>query len=291
MKYLFMAISITLATLQSVILKKFSNKTIKNTGDLFFFNGAVSVVWTAIMLVWFILSGDGFMSLPTIIFGLVYGLILCSFLYFKTASLAEGSVTITTLIGSSAFVPATIFGLFYANESASTFQIIGMSLMLLAVAVCINYKKSEQKPTFKWAIYTALFFIAGSALGAFFKVFGGSNCFDQVNGMMLSASIFSAVFFFATGVVINKSTMQPIPTIAKPSLIYVLGSGVAGCLYVRFNLSLSAIINSAIFFPVSNGSIVMLSTLAGFMLFKEKLTRWQILGIALGIIAIVLSSF
>lgn len=291
MKYLFMAISIMLATVQSVLLKKFANKTIKNTGDLFFFNGAVSVVWTAIMLVWFLLSGDGLMSLPTIIFGLVYGLILCTFLYFKTASLAEGSVTITTLIGSSAFVPATIFGVFYANESVSVFQIIGMSLMLLAVAVCINYKKSEQKPTVKWGIYTALFFIAGSALGAFFKVFGGSNCFSQVNGMMLSASIFSAVFFFITGIAINKSTKRPTPTIAKPSLIYVLGSGIAGCFYVRFNLSLSAMINSAIFFPVSNGSIVMLSTLAGFMLFKEKLTRWQILGIALGIIAIVLSSF
>lgn len=291
MEYFLMAVSIIFASLQSVILKKFANKTIDNTGDLFFFNGGVSVVWTAIMLIWFLASSATGISLSAIIFGLVYSVILCSFLYFKTASLAEGSVTITTLIGSAAFIPATIFGIFYAKESVSIFQIIGMVVMLLAVAVCVNTKSGGEKPTFKWAIYCTIFFIAGSALGAFYKVFGKSNAFSEVNGMMLSASIFSAIFFFLTGMVINKSKKEVAPTIRKPALIYILLSGIAGCLYVRMNLSLSAIISSAIFFPVSNGSIVMISTLAGWFLFKEKLTKWQFLGIFLGIVAIILSSF
>lgn len=291
MKYFLMAVSIALASLQSVILKKFGNKTIKNTGDLFFFNGGVSVVWTAVMLIWFLAEGEYRISLEAVIFGLVYGVILCAFLYFKTASLAEGSVTITTLIGSAAFIPATIFGIFYANESVSVFQIIGMIVMLIAVAICVNTNGSSEKPTLKWIIYVIAFFIAGSALGAFFKVFGKSNAFSEVNGMMLSASVFSAALFFITGLVINKGNKLPTPTIEKQSLIYILLSGFAGCLYVRMNLSLSAVISSAIFFPVSNGSMVMISTLAGFILFKEKLTKLQVFGIILGVVAIVLSSF
>ena len=290
MKYFLMAVSIIFASLQSIILKKFANKTIKNTGDLFFFNGGVSVVWTVVMLIWFLASGGG-ISLEAVIFGLVYGVILCAFLYFKTASLAEGSVTITTLIGSAAFIPATIFGIFYASESVSVFQIIGMVVMLIAVAICVNTKNSSEKPTLKWIIYVIAFFIAGSALGAFFKVFGKSNAFSEVNGMMLSAAIFSAIAFFVTGLVINKANKLPSPTIEKQSLIYILLSGLAGCLYVRMNLSLSAVISSAIFFPVSNGSMVMISTLAGFLLFKEKLTKLQVFGIILGVVAIVLSSF
>lgn len=286
-----MAISILLSSLQGIVLKKFSNKTIKNTGDLFFFNGGISIVWTVIMLSWFLLSGGTTISLTAIIFGLVYSVILCSFLYFKVASLAVGSVTITTLIGSAAFVPATIFGVFYVPENISVFQIIGMTLMLIAVMVCINTKTSAQKPTLKWIIYCALFFVAGSALGAFFKVFGKSNAFSEVNGMMLSASIISAIIFFLMGITFNKSKKLPMPTIAKASLPYILLSGIAGCVYIRMNLSLSTVIDSAIFFPVSNGSVVMLSTIAGYLLFKEKLSKWQIAGIALGIIAIVLSSF
>ena len=73
--------------------------------------------------------------------------------------------------------------------------------------------------------------------------------------------------------------------------VFIIGSGIAGCLYVRMNLSLSAVINSAIFFPVSNGSMVMISTLAGYLLFNEKLGKKQIFGIVLGVIAIILSSF
>jgi hypothetical protein len=204
MKYFLMTVSILLSASQGIVLKKFGNKTIKNTGDLFFFNGGVSVVWTTIMLAWFLISNGTTISLTALIFGLVYSIILCSFLYFKVASLAVGSVTITTLIGSAAFVPATIFGVFYVPENISTFQIIGMGLMLVAVIVCINTKTSAQKPTLKWAIYCTMFFVAGSALGAFFKVFGKSNAFEEVNGMMLSASIFSAVIFFLMGIVYNN---------------------------------------------------------------------------------------
>jgi drug/metabolite transporter (DMT)-like permease len=291
MKYFLMTVSILLSASQGIVLKKFGNKTIKNTGDLFFFNGGVSVVWTTIMLAWFLISNGTKISLTALIFGLVYSIILCSFLYFKVASLAVGSVTITTLIGSAAFVPATIFGVFYVPENISTFQIIGMGLMLVAVIVCINTKTSAQKPTLKWAIYCTMFFVAGSALGAFFKVFGKSNAFEEVNGMMLSASIFSAMIFFLMGIVYNKSKKLPMPTIAKPSLLYIVLSGIAGCLYLRMNLSLSTVIDSAIFFPVSNGSVVMLSTIAGYFLFKERLTKWQISGILLGIVAIILSSF
>lgn len=288
--YILMAISIIFASMQSVILKKFGNKTIKNAGDLFFFNGAVSVVWTAVMLVWFTSSGMK-ISVGAIIFGLVYGVILCAFLYFKTASLAEGSVSITTLIGSAAFIPATIFGVFYASETVSVYQIIGMVVMLISIAICVNVKSAKERPTFKWAIYCIMFFIAGSALGAFFKVFGRSSAFSEINGMMLYASIFSAILFFLTGALINKQKNLPTPTIARKSLSYVVGSGLAGCLYVRINLSLSAVISSAIFFPVTNGSIVMITTIAGYLLFKEKLTKMQKVGILLGIVAIVLSSF
>ena len=290
MNYILMAISIIFASMQSVILKKFGNKTIKNVGDLFFFNGAVSVVWTAVMLIWFVSSGMK-ISGGSIIFGLIYGVILCAFLYFKTASLAEGSVSITTLIGSAAFIPATIFGIFYANETVSVYQIIGMVVMLLAIAICVNVKTAKERPTLKWALYCTLFFIAGSALGAFFKVFGKSNVFSEINGMMLYASMFSSMLFFLTGLLINKHKKLPTPTIAKKSLSYIVGSGLAGCLYVRINLSLSAVINSAIFFPVTNGSIVMITTIAGYLLFKEKLTKMQRRGILLGIVAIILSSF
>ena len=289
MEYFIMALGIIFATTNSLVLKLFNNKTIKNTGDTFFFNGAVSIVWVVVMLIWFIASGDTTISITAVIYGLIYGVILCLFLFLKMQALHEGPVSITTLISSAAFVPATIFGIFYANEKASLLQIFGMVVMLIALFMCVNPKKSEEKLTVKWFIYTFAFFLAGGLLGMFYKVFGKSSASNEVNGMMLSASVFSAVLFFVVGLIINKVKKEPLPTIKKPSLLYIIGSAVFGCAYIRINLSLSAIIPSAIFFPVANGSLVILSTFLGYLLFKEKLSKLQWFGMVVGLIAIVMS--
>ena len=46
---------------------------------------------------------------------------------------------------------------------------------------------------------------------------------------------------------------------------------------------------SVIFFPVSNGSMVLLSTVMGKVLFRENLKPMQIFGIIIGLIAIIMT--
>jgi len=65
--------------------------------------------------------------------------------------------------------------------------------------------------------------------------------------------------------------------------------GIAGCIYIRLNVSLSKVIPGAIFFPVSNGGMVILSTIMGKILFGEKLKPIQMFGILIGLIAIIIN--
>ena len=123
----------------------------------------------------------------------------------------------------------------------------------------------------------------------FQKVFGKSDAANEVNGMMLTASVVSCVLFFVVGMIVNKAAREPMPTIKKDSLIYILLSGITGCVYIRLNVSLSAIIPSAIFFPVANGGIVIITTFAGALMFREKLNRTQIAGVIVGLVAIVIT--
>lgn len=289
MNYLLMTVSIFFAALNSLILRKFKNRTFKTPGDVFFFNGAISIIWIIIMLLWSGISGDLVLSLPAILFGVVYGVILCMFLYFKTESLANGPVSLTTLIGSCAFIIATGFGVFYNNEEVKLFQGIGMLLILLSLVLCIFPKKSGEKLTLKWFFFCFMFFLAGGFVGIFYKIFGLSSVSAHVNTMMLSASITSSLLFFIFGISINAIKREKFPTIDKKALIYILLSGIAGCIYIRLNVSLSKVIPSAIFFPVSNGAMVIISTLAGGIMFKEKLNKLQLAGIILGTVAIVIN--
>ncbi len=289
MNYLLMTVSIFFAALNSLILRKFKNRTFSTSGDVFFFNGAISMIWIILMLLWTVFSNDFVFSLPAVLFGIVYGIILCMFLYFKTESLANGPVSLTTLIGSCAFIIATVFGVIYNNETVSIFQAIGMALILVSLIMCIFPQKSGEKLTLKWFFFCFMFFLAGGFVGIFYKVFGRSSAKEQVNLMMLSASATSAILFFLSGVFIAGIKKEPLPTIKKEALLFILLSGIAGCVYIRLNVSLSKVIPSAIFFPVSNGSMVIISTLAGGFLFKEKLNKLQTAGICLGLIAIIIN--
>ena len=284
-----MIVSVLLASLNSLILRKFKNRTFTTPGDSFFFNGGMSIIWTLIMTVWFLCSDDVKISVPAILFGAIYGVILCLFLYCKNQAISEGPVSLTSLIGNCAFIPATWFGVVYASEAVNAFQIIGMCLMLIALFLCINPKKSEEPLTAKWFISCLAFFVAGGFIGMFYKVFGKSDAASEVNAMMLSASIVSCILFFVVGLVINKIGKHPMPKIHKGALPYVLLAGITGCIYIRLNVSLSALIPSAIFFPVANGGIVVITTLAGALAFREKLNRIQLWGVLLGLIALIVT--
>lgn len=290
-KYVLMAISICLSVLSSCLLRSFSNKKLaSNSGDLFLFNAALSVVWTIILGIWYLASPDSGASPAAFVFGAAYGVIMCAFLFTKTCSLGEGPVSLTTLIGSCAFIIATWFGVIYANEPpVNAVQYIGMALLIVSLILCINPKKSGEKLTLKWFAYAFAFFVAGGFLGIINKMFGKSDVSTEVNAMMLTASIVTAVLFAVVGFLFNKTAGKPNPKIRKGAWFYVIVCGIASCLYQRLNVMLAKEILSVIFFPVSNGSMVLLSTVMGKVLFRENLKPMQIFGIIIGLTAIIMT--
>jgi multidrug transporter EmrE-like cation transporter len=53
------------------------------------------------------------------------------------------------------------------------------------------------------------------------------------------------------------------------------------------NLKLSGMLPSQLFFPLINGSAIVLSSLVSVLLFKEKLTRRQTIGLVGGIASLI----
>lgn len=288
MKYILMTVSILLSVVNACLLRSYSRVDGKREYSPFLFNAGVSVVWILILLVSFLIMGRGF-SVGALIYGSVYGVILCAFLFFKTQSMAEGPVSLSTLIGSCAFVIATWFGVVYANERVNSFQLAGMAMLIVSLVLCVNPKKSGEKLTVKWMFYCLGFFIAGGFVGILYKLFGKSDASNDVDAMILIASVVSAVLFFAVGAIREKKKNSITLLPDKKTLLFVVMCGVASCVYIRLNVSLSAIIPSVIFFPVSNGGMVILSTVIGKIVFKEKLNNIQVVGIIIGCIAVVVT--
>lgn len=289
-KYLLMAMSICFVVASNCLLRVFSNrKCAKNQGDIFMFNSALSVVWFVILGIWYLASGAPKVSPAAYVFGVVYGVVMCAFLLTKTCSLGAGPVSITILIGNCAFIVPTWFGVLYAGEPAiNLIQYLGMALLVVALVFCVNPKKSGEKLTKRWFIYVFCFFIAGCCLGVVNKVFGMSDVSGEVNAMMLTASLVTAVVFAVTGIVINKVSGKEMPKVRGEGWIFVLLCGVLSCLYQRINVMLPKEIISVIFFPINNGAGVILTTVMAKILFKEKLLKMQVVGILLGLLGIIM---
>ena len=63
--------------------------------------------------------------------------------------------------------------------------------------------------------------------------------------------------------------------------------GVFSAINNKFNLYLSGVIDSAVFFPIVNGGGLILTTISAFILFKERCTKKQWGGLFFGILSVV----
>ena len=69
----------------------------------------------------------------------------------------------------------------------------------------------------------------------------------------------------------------------------VCGCGIAFCNH--FNMYLSGVMPAIVVFPVLNGGTMILTTASGLIIWKERLSPKQIVGLAAGILAILLLCF
>ena len=71
----------------------------------------------------------------------------------------------------------------------------------------------------------------------------------------------------------------------------IMLAGVSGlCTFCMnfLNLKLSGLLPSQLFFPVVNGSSIVLSSLMAVIIFKEKLSKKQLIGLVGGIISLIM---
>lgn len=284
MKYLLMVGSILLSVVNACLLKGYTKGRKENYSN-FLFNGGVSATWIGIMLVLFLLSHNTVSALA-LLFGGIYGVILFAFLYFKTSTMQTGPIALGTLIGSCAFLITTVYGVFCCHESIGVAQIFGIVLLLVSLVLCVNPNKSKERLTGKWMLFSLGFFLAGGAVGILYKVFGGSAAKNDVEVMLLTAAVVSLILFVGVGVITAHKKGEAIRP-DKRTVLFMVLSGIASCAYIRLNISLSAVIPSVVFFPVSNGGMVILSALCGKWIFKEKLNGKQVFGVVLGCVAVV----
>lgn len=283
--YLLLFLSILLATANNLLLHGYNNRQLRGIGDILLFNSLVSCVWTVILLA---LNGFSPISGTTLLWGLLYGSTIAMFLLCKMQALASGPASITAFVGCSSLLVSTAVGIIAFQEKISPLQIIGTILLITALFLSISPKAEKAKRS--WKLWCMLFFLCSGAVGIIFKFHQASENAAQVNGMMLVASITSAVAFALTSVIVSNKQLHGSPKIPQCAVVFILCCGIASCGYNRLNISLTGLLPSIVFFPTFNGSVILLTSLLSAIFFKEKLKKAQLIGLILGVFALMLTA-
>lgn len=286
--FLFIAILCLIFTTKSFFMSILSKKHLSNTPDAILINGFIFAC-IALAFVAFVPSA----GTPEIIFGVVMGTltVLCQISYMT--ALSVGPLSLTGLVYNLAMLVPIFVSKFRYGEPLSAFRMAGIALSI--VALIINTKRSSgDKIPKKWYFFVLLSFCFNGLVATTTKIFTNDfvpkgvlfpkETYAYLGCAYITATVLSAIVFLIVRAKKQKPTCRPVPSL----FIYAVVVAILLAIFQPIYAYSASIIPGTLLFPVYNGASTLLVTLSGMLLFKEKLSRRQWVGVAIGAVAIVL---
>ena len=161
----------------------------------------------------------------------------------------------------------------------------------------------EKKANFKWLIYSMLAMLSCTGIGLMQKTHQISAHKSEVIPFLIIAFLTCAALSALVAAIARKVSRDEIVKTTeglqksekellfskKPILYLVLYAAISGVftsIEHSFNLYLSGVMPTAVFFPLVNGIPLVLSIVFGFILLKQKLNKNQLIGLVSGVLGI-----
>ncbi|MCW8981670.1 MAG: DMT family transporter [Altibacter sp.] len=200
----------------------------------------------------------------------------------------RSGLSVVSVATKMSVVVPIVFGLVYYKESLGLLKIVGIIMALAAVYLASIKKREGLTIKTKNLIFPLLVFAGSGVIDTSIKYLEGN--FVAANDVPL----FSATIF-ASAAVIGIISMVVLAARGKIilQLKNILGGIALGIpnyfsIYFLVKALRSGLLDSSGIFTVNNVAIVMVSTLVGILLFKERLLPKNWLGIALAVLSIFL---
>lgn len=215
------------------------------------------------------------------------GVLFITIFNLMAKSTQVSGVSVTSVATKMSLVIPVVVGVVIYKEELSLLQIIGIVLALLAVYLS-SQKEKGITINRKDLLLPLLVFLGSGIIDTSIKYFEEEHLTDQ------EIPIFSSMVFGCaalTGLVFIgfKSFKTPLKINFK-NILGGIALGVPNYFSIFFLIRAlrSDMLNSAAVFTLNNVAIVMLSTILGILLFKERLRPKNWSGVALAVLSIVL---
>lgn len=235
------------------------------------------------------LSFSKTISKPWIWSCLYLGILFISVFFVIGKSAQKNGVSVASVASKMSLVIPILFGILYFKEEINVIKTIGISIALLAVY--FTTKKEENKLKTSNFILPILVFL-GSGIVDTSLNFIQQRWVSSSDIALFSSLTFLAAFVIGSLLFLYQFSQRKI----KFHFKNILGGLLLGIpnyfsLYFLIHTLQNKELESVTIFTLINIGVILLTTLFGLLLFKEKLKKHNYIGIFLAIIALFLVTY
>lgn len=223
---------------------------------------------------------------------IILGLIFISTFFLMAHTTQVRGVSVATVASKMSLAIPVVFSLFvfkYALNELDTWNYIGIALAFVSIWLVSRKanKTAEVKLTFKFLLLPMSIFFLGGLIDTYLNYVNHHFITEEIESIY---PIFVFASAFVTGCIV---CLVKGVKFGRKELIGGLCLGVPNYFSIYFNLkALSAFDNNgAIVYPALNIGIIICSTLLAIVLFKEKLSKLNYIGVFLALVVIFLLSY
>lgn len=277
-----------MAVLKITLQSGFSKKSDKSLYDSVFYNMFMFLM-AAVFFSPFLLNGS--IERLTLIQGIIMGILSVVFQFFYICAFSKGKMTLTVIINNFSMLLPIGVSYYMFNEPIGFMKSIGILLALVSLVLVTAKGKKEsiakKSDNMLWLACMVLVFLSNGFISINQKIYSKTAPNFQVFAFVaiayISATVISAVILIAMKLLNhqNKSKLNSKMLISGASAGVIIG------IFQCLNTYAASVIDGAVLYSSYNCATSILSAVVGRVLFKERLSKKQFVGVLIGIGSIV----
>lgn len=290
LQLLLMVVLAVFACTKVTLQGRVSRGYIRNEQDSILYN---ALFFTGVAVFLLLLFPQSVPTRDLVLLASASAIVTTFFQVLYTVTLNAGPVSLTVLICNFSVLLVTTFSVVVFKEKLYYSQIGGIACLIVSMILNTDRSGNEKKGGKKWlilALVTMLVNGMGTCLQKSFylteasKVENSSNTYLSV--MYAVAAVFAFLLYFVYTRAIKKENSSFGFNLHVIGYAFLIGLVLA--VYQKMNMFGIEHIDGTFFYPTFSGMQSVIMTAIGVVLFKDRLSRRQWVGVLFGILSIVL---
>ena len=260
----------------------------------YFLVAAVNYSLAALLAMgWAALRGGWDFDAPTLIFGAVQGFQYAATMIGVYLLLVRSGVGVTFILLRLSVVVPTLAAIFFFAERPSIPATGGLLLMLISIPLLAGPRSTVRGPRsgWYWPLVVLLMVVTGAGLTAS-KAFNELSTPDRAPDFVMTSFLVSvpvALVIFAMRRRFQARTPPLRQSLATPGpLVTGVAMGLCNVIQLAFLVAALELIPGAIAFPIQTSASVLLTTVAGVIVWHERHGPIVWLGVAAALVGMVI---